>query len=266
MEAIMGKPAVSLFEYANQYISDNNAKGKIGTYKKVKTVVFKLQTFTKTNDFYFDDFDLTFLKKYERYLRDDLKNKQNTIHDNLKIFRRLFNSAIREELIEPQLSPFTKFKLTTEKTTKNYLTEDELKAIEELLLKQGSVMYHHRNLYVFACYAGGIRISDLLQLRWQNFNGIHITLNTQKTRETVSIKLPTKALEIIEVYSKSKPDSKPADYIFPFLKNNMDYSNPKVLFNAISSNTAFANKNLKMMAAKAGIENHISFHCLPHGH
>ena len=27
----------------------------------------------------FDDFDLAFLKKYERYLRDDLKNKPNTI-------------------------------------------------------------------------------------------------------------------------------------------------------------------------------------------
>jgi integrase/recombinase XerD len=228
-EAIMGKPAISLVEYANQYISDNNAKGKVGTYKKVKTVLFKLQTYTKTKDLNFDDFDLAFIKKYERYLRDDLKNKPNTIHANLKVFRRLFNSAIREELIEPQLNPFPKFRMTTEKTTKHYLTEDELKAIEELPLKEGSVMYHHRNLYVFAAYAGGIRISDLLQLKWQNFNGTHITLNTQKTKETISIKLPTKALEIIEVYLKSQPDSKPADFIFPFLKNNVDYSNLIVL-------------------------------------
>jgi hypothetical protein len=44
-EAIMGKPAVSLVEYADQYISDNNAKGKVGTYKNVKRVLFKLQTF-----------------------------------------------------------------------------------------------------------------------------------------------------------------------------------------------------------------------------
>jgi integrase len=198
-EAIMGKPAVSLFEYVNQYISDNKAKGKIGTYKKVKTVLFKLQAFTKTTDFHFDDFDLAFLKKYECYLGDDVRNKPNTVYDNLKILRRLFNSAIREELIEPHLNPFPKFRMTTEKTTKQYLTEGELKAIEELPLKEDTVMFHHRNLHVFACYAGGIKISDVLQLKWQNFNGTHITLNTQKTRETVSIKLPTKALEIIEV-------------------------------------------------------------------
>ena len=105
-EAIVGKPAVSLVEYADQYVSDNKAKGKVGTYKNVKTVLFKLQTFLKTKDINFDDFDLAFIKKYERYLRDDLKNKPNTIHANLKVFRRLFNSAIREELIEPQLNPF----------------------------------------------------------------------------------------------------------------------------------------------------------------
>ena len=61
-EAIMGKPAVGLIEYANQYISDNNARGKVGTYKKVKTVLFKLQTFTKTKDLNFDDFDLALIK------------------------------------------------------------------------------------------------------------------------------------------------------------------------------------------------------------
>ena len=58
--------------------------------------------------------------------------------------------------------------------------------------------------------------------------------------------------------------NKPADYIFPFLKNNLDYSDPTVLFNAISSNTACANKNLKMIGAKAGIEKHISFHSSRH--
>jgi integrase len=77
-------------------------------------------------------------------------------------------------------------------------------------------MYHHRDLYIFAAYSGGIRISDLLQLKWENFDGTHIRLNTQKTKETISIKLPTKALEIIEVYSKSQPDNKPEIIFFPF--------------------------------------------------
>jgi len=103
-----------------------------------------------------------------------------------------------------------------------------------------------------------------LQLKWQNFDGTHIGLKTQKTKETISIKLPTKALEILKKYSKSQPDNKHADFISPLLKNNIDYSNPTALFNAISSNIAFANKNLKVIALKAGIEKHISFHSSRH--
>ncbi len=38
-----------------------------------------------------------------------LKNKNNTIHSNLKVFRKLFNDAIREDIIEPKSKPFSKF-------------------------------------------------------------------------------------------------------------------------------------------------------------
>lgn len=263
-EAIIGKEQKSFLKYGEQYISELKAKGKIGTHNRVKAVFEKLKKFIKKEDLNFDDFDLQFLKRYDAYLREDLKNSQNTIHANLKVFRRLFNNAVREELIEANIDPFRKFKMSTEKTKKQYLTEDELNAIEKLPLKENIAMYHHRNMYVLAAYAGGIRISDLLQLRWLNFDESHLNIFTQKTKETVSIKLPTKALEIIDYYSLLQPDHKPTDFIFPFLKNNLDYSDPKLLFNAISSNTAFANKNLKFITEKAGIEKHLSFHTSRH--
>src|SRR5204862_333077 len=44
----------------------------------------------------------------------------------------------------------------------------------------------------------------------------------------------------------------------------VDYSSPEVLFNAISSHTAYVNKNLKEIAKKADIEKHISFHSSRH--
>lgn len=263
-EAILGKNPISLIEFARQYQADLKSKGQIGTHNRVKTVINKLTDYTKTTDLNFDDFDLAFLKKYERYLREVIKNSQNTIHANLKVFRSLFNTAIREELIEPELNPFSKFKMSTTKTTKEYLTEDELRAVQELSLQRGTVMDHHRNMYVLAAYAGGLRISDLLQLRWQNYDGTHIKLITQKTKESIPIKLPSTALQIIESYSVALPEKKPTDFIFPLLSNFPDYSNPTLLFQAISSNTAYANKNLKMIAEKAGLEKKISFHSSRH--
>ena len=263
-EAILGKTPVSLIKYMEEYQDDLMRKGKMGTHDKVNATLLKLKKFLNKTDISFDEFDLSFLKKYDRYLREVLGNKINTVHSNLKIFRKIFNDAIREEIIESELNPFTKFKLTVEKTTKEYLTEDELFAMEDLSLKAGSVMEHHRNIYIFAAYAGGIRISDILLLRWQNFDGSHIHIFMQKTKESISVKLPEKALSILEIYSSYTPLKQPKDFIFPFLSSNFDYTNPKVLFNAISSNTAYANKNLKLIATKASIQKSISFHSSRH--
>jgi len=263
---IVGGGSASFIKYMEQYINDLQEKGKIGTHNKANSVLEKLKEYIEpARDLMFDEFDLQLVKKYEQYLRNEKENKPNTIHANLKLFRKIFNDAVREELIEPNDNPFLKFKLTTEKTTKEYLTEEEIKKMDELPLTEGTVMFHHRNIYIFACYAGGMRISDILQLCWQNFDGTHINLTTQKTKETIPIKLPNRALEIIKQYASYQPEKKSTDFIFPFLKNDVDYKkNPSLLFNAISSNTAYANKDLKLIATKAKIKKHLSFHTSRH--
>lgn len=263
-EAICGKQAGSLIKYMDGYLSDLKSKGKIGTYDKVNATLLKLKTYLGSKDIQFEDFDLMFLKKYERYLRDVLGNAPNTIHSNLKIFRKIFNDAVREDIIELNQNPFTKYKLAWEKTKKEYLTEEELLAIENIELQPNSTMYHHRNMYVFAAYAGGIRISDLLQLRWQNYDGTHILIFTQKTKESIPIKLPSKAKLILKLYADLHPDRQESNFIFPLLSDSKDYSDPVSLFKAISSNTAYANKNLKTIVQKADIKKSISFHSSRH--
>jgi integrase/recombinase XerD len=146
-EALMGKPSVSLIKFIEDYLYDIKVNGKMGTHDKVNATLLKLKTFLKNSDLSFDDFDLAFLKKYERYLRDKLNNGPNTIHSNLKIFRKIFNDAVREDIIELQENPFTKYKLSWQKTTKEYLTEEELTAIENLQLKNGTVMEVHRDMF-----------------------------------------------------------------------------------------------------------------------
>ncbi len=259
-EAILGKAPVSLIKYMENYLASLLNQGKMGTHDKVNAVLSKLKTYLKNGDISFDEFDITFLKKYETYLSDELGNRINTIHSNLKVFRKIFNDVIREEIIEPNLNPFTKFKLKLEKTTKAFLTEDEIEAIENLELKEGTVMFHHRNMYIFACYAGGLRISDVLQLRWNNFDGTHIRMVMQKTKEPIAVKLPSKALEIMALYGSYNPSKKDTDFVFPLLLNIVDYSHPKVIYKAISSNTAYINKNLKLIAEKAEISKNISYH------
>ncbi|MBF9239543.1 site-specific integrase [Hymenobacter sp. BT683] len=261
-KALSAQSSESFLQYFTRYLAALERAGKMGTLDKASAVYSKLRTYLGTKDLLFDEMTVSFLRRYERYLGDERGNTVNTIHSNLKIFRKLVNDAIQEDLITPAMNPFLKFKLRLEKTTKTYLSEEELEKLWQLPLPEASNLFHHRNLFVFATYAGGIRISDLLQLKWANFSGSHVRLVMQKTGEPVSIKLPNRALEILQLYRQTGANS--SDFIFPFLKAGRDYTQPRVLFRAIASATAYANKDLKLIAKRAEVETLISFHSSRH--
>ncbi|SDK25757.1 Site-specific recombinase XerD [Catalinimonas alkaloidigena] len=261
-EAIMGKSSESFLKYAHRYINSLEKAGKIGTWDKARTVISKLETYLGKKDLLFDDVTVSFLKRYETYLKEDLGNSVNTVYSNIKIIKKLFSDAVTEDVISIEKNPFLRHKLKTEKTTKEYLTEEDLQAIDALLLKSGSKKHHRRNMYIFCCWAGGIRISDVLQLQWLNFDGEKITLTMHKTGDVVSIKLPTRAIQILEEYKH--PNTKSTDYIFPFLRNDLDYSDPKVLYKAIQTASNHANKSLKHIAKEAGIDKKLTFHTSRH--
>ena len=78
-EAIIGKAPVSLINFMEGHLADLLTKGKMGTHDKVNATLLKLKAYVKREDLTFEDFDLAFLKKYERYLREVLDNAPNTI-------------------------------------------------------------------------------------------------------------------------------------------------------------------------------------------
>jgi len=261
-ENIMGMQTYSFLKYFKKNLDFLEKSGNFGNYKRIKTVYNKLCNYLEGKDLNFDEINVTFLKHYEGYLANTVGNSVNTIHANMKVIRKIINDAINEDIFPFEKNPFHKHKLRLEKTTKEFLTEDEIERIENLQLAENSNINHHRNIYIFATYAGGLRISDILQIRWANYDGKRILITSQKTKNTVSIKLPKKAIEIIEFYKSES--TKNTDFIFPFLKNNIDYSEKKVLHRAISSRTAYTNKDLKEIAKLAGIDKHIHFHTSRH--
>ena len=261
-EKLTGKDVMNFYEYVDYYKTKVKGVYSEGTMIKFVSVMAKLSEYIKKKDFTFNDLTPVFLNKYEAHLRDDLKNSTNTIHANIKIIRRIVNEAIKDDIIPYEKNPFLKYSIKTEKTKIDFLTEEELNLMERIPLVEGSMKYHHRNLYIFAAYAGGLRISDLLTLRWLNFDGERLLLDTLKTDATVTIKLPNKALSILEYYKK--PDTKKTDFIFPFLKNDVDYSQPKKLYNAISSASAYTNRDLKYFADMMELNKKLHFHTSRH--
>jgi integrase/recombinase XerD len=261
-DKVYGKKAVPFFPFADAAVAAYKAEGKISTNITHKATIHTLRDYVGSENLMFQDITPEFLAKYERYLRGTIKIKTNTIHKHLKFFRKLFNDALRLDMIEYQHNPFPKYQLKLEKTSRQFLDEDELKAIEDVQTVPGERMDLHKKMFIFASYTGGLRISDVLKLRWQNFDGSHIHLAIHKTKSQLSVKLPNKAIEIINEYHSKK--TKPTDFIFPMLANDVDLNDPQISYNEISSATAYVNKNLKLLAEKAKVEKPLSFHISRH--
>lgn len=261
-EKIYGKKPEDFFAFADEVVETYKEQGRISTHITHSSTIKALKEYVGNGSLMFQDITPDFLAKYEKHLQTKQGLKTNTIHKHLKFLRKLFNDALRGEKIEYQHNPFTKYKLKLEKTSRSFLSDEELKAIEDVPTVPGERMDLHKKMFIFAAYTGGLRISDVLKLKWQNFDGSHIHIAIHKTKSQLSIKLPNKAIEIINEFHTKK--TKQTDFIFPMLENGIDLNNPQVSYTQISSATAYINKNLKLLAEKAEIEKHLSFHISRH--
>jgi site-specific recombinase XerD len=262
-EKFTGDKTTSFFEVAQGLLDRYLRNKKISTHDTCKATINKVRCFAKSEKLSLQEIDIKFLTQFEGYLRDDLGNKINTVHKDMRIVRRVFNQAYKQGLIEHSQSPFHKYTMKAEKTFREHLVEGELKLLEQLKHFPGQRMELHRDMFLFACYSGGIRVSDVLLLRWSNFDGTHIHLADRKTSSQHSIKLPNVSLSIINKY-RSVCQNNVDRFIFPMLPYDLDMDDFVEVDRRISGSTAYINKNLKVLAKLAGIKKKIHFHVSRH--
>jgi integrase len=265
-EKIYGKKPVNFFEFTKQIKEEYKTGNKLAQYEKYNTLYEKLLEYNVNTNLFLQDISPAFLHKYEQHLKDTKGNRINTIKNDMKFIRTVFNKALAQDLIESTLNPFTKYKIKSEKTQRLYLTEDELQKFEDVILPEMSKLSLHRDVFLFQCYGGGLRISDVLSMQWKQFDGTHIHIFTQKTKENISIKLPTKALEIVKKYEQIKDEylkNNPKEkfpFIFPVYPANLNIDNTAALDIAKSRGTVLVNNNLRTIAERAKIEKKVSTH------
>lgn len=267
---ILGRSPADFFEYFQNRKDILDKAYTIGTIRRYRCAVKKLQSFYKRDKLYFDDINVTLIRDFQQSLLFDCNNHVNTVNANLKVIRRLLFDAVAEGLLPFEKNPFIKIKLRNQSTKQTFLLDDELELLEKLELSKESQLNHHRNLYIFSAYACGIRISDMLLMRWKNVSGDRLYFQIRKNRDSLGIKMPPKALQILEFY-RSMAEARncetvlnPDGFIFPLLRIDPTETDRKKIHNAISSATAYTNKDLKKLRIRAGLSKHISFHTARH--
>lgn len=256
-----GSQGHSFFELAEEYIQEKKTKGDHNRAISDKSMINNLKEFASNSKLTFEEIDENFLNKFKIYSLAKGRISERTIMNVFVLIRLLYNRAIKRGIVEQKYYPFGKDKVRIKmpQSIKIGLNEEEIKSIEELELETGSKEWHARNIFLFSFYLAGIRVSDVLKMKWNDIKDDRIYYRMGKNSKVVSLKMPQRTLEIIEQYKESKKEM----YIFPEL-NEINPKDTKAVYNKIKRSTKVLNEGLKKVGELAEIDkkitNHISRH------
>ena len=264
---INNRTSLDLFGYANKYIEQLYKEGKQGTYRKYKSVINKLRAYVGKDSLPIKVVSNDFIKGYEKFLMNQLGNNRNTTTVNMKTLAKLVGDIYRDYDMDETGNPFHKVNFKSEQTYIIFLELDEIHKIKNLKLRFQSPLYDAREIFLFECYSG-IRVSDILTLKWRNISDKEITIRMRKTDKYLSIPLQNYVKSILEKRRQMVENNGgqicPNKYVFNILKIDVDNISAYDALNAISSATAIINRRLKRIAAIAGIKKNLSTHVARH--
>ena len=257
--------ASTVGEFYVELIAGFKAQCKVGNANIYRDSHNSLISFTKSSklDFLFTDIDSFWLNRYEKWLLN--KNCAPTTMSLLfRTLRSVFNKAIEQGIVKLDSYPFNSFKISkfNTKTKKRAITKDEIKRIIELdLSKERELIQLSRDLFIFSYLQGGINLTDIAHLKYENIASGRLEYLRQKTKGLINIPLQDEALRIIQKYSNSDANSN--DYIFPILNRKIHITAIQK-YNRIHKIIGKINPNLKLIAQKANIEANLTTYVARH--
>lgn len=167
-----------------------------------------IKAFSKNNSLFFEDITTSFLEGFKTFCISHLEqNKTRTVTNQLILIRTLYNQAIKEGIVHEKHYPFAgeKEKINVQSGNKIGLNIKQIKSIEDLKLDANTSIWHTKNVYLFSYYFAGVRISDVVELKWLNFINGRLYYEMNKNE---------KAKAILKIYKQDKQSE--TDYVFPF--------------------------------------------------
>ena len=270
----------------SQHIRETLELGKQwGTYKKYGDSINKLTDYIYSlgvKDMDFRDITPAFISGFTAYLQTltnrrnpDTTLSPNSIAKHLKVLRAILNKAVDDGMLHAEDIPRKLITVKEIPPTITGLQDKELNKLITIPLKENTDRWNARNLFLFAMYEGGIRIGDIIQLRWRNIVGDRLIYVMTKNGKQVNVILVQEAKKILMRYKRQ--GQRPEHYIFPYLDSNAEYAKyldyedrqkmppdiSKKLFETINAREARIGRMLREIRALTGIP-HLTFHTARH--
>lgn len=243
----------NLLNYHENKIKSSLTAGTIRNFGVTQKYVKKfLKKKYKTTDIYLKQLDYKFLCDFQIYLENYWPKKhpkamgQNTVMKHIQRLRKIVTLGFHMEWIERD--PFVRWKPVYEKNEREFLSEEELKTLENynFLIER---LDRVRDLFIFSCYTG-ISYADLIKLTAMNLHlGVDgkkwIITKRQKTKTPVKIPLLEKAHELLIKY-EGHPMTEVSNTLLPVITNEK------------------LNLYLKEVASACRIKKNLTFHMSRH--
>lgn len=247
-----GKTLLDLITYHNSTMATVLRPGTMKNYYSTERRIKKfLKEELSVEDIPLKKLNYGFIVAYDQYVRKHkpatrMNCTNNGAMKHMERLKKMSRLAVRLEWLEKD--PFINYKLKFKKTERQFLTERELKRIEETTF---GIPSHEKikDLFIFACYTG-LSFIDVQELKADHLvkgmdgNDWLYTKRT-KTDEPLKIPLLPKAKEIIDKYQED-PNIIGSERLLPMYTNHM------------------INRTLKDIAVACSIQKIVTFHVARH--
>lgn len=244
-----------VFALGEKRLAQLKTEGRYSTYRNTRAVLRKLSVYRGGKPLAVKDATPALMADFRDYLLEKMGNSRNTVCENLKIIGALLTDAGVEK------NPCAGLGVTREYSERTYLLDNELAQMMALHLKPGSELDISRDIFYVECHTG-LRISDLLQLRWSDVSEGFIRIRMQKTKRKIEVPITKSVTRVLRKYRTLF--SKPESYIFPLLDRMPPLEGEFSRERRLVAVTANLNSQIKVVASRAGIHKNLSTHVARH--
>lgn len=263
-QKIKPQGAATFFFAAKTYLSNLRLARNYNCFGADKPRIKHFKEFLGGNDIAFTDITVGLLDKYKIYLKAKHHHGDRTIANHLVVIRTIFNQAIRDKTVEEKFYPFGKGKLSIKfgESTKIGLASADVQNLENVTL-ENPVHDHARNLWLLSYYFAGMRVSDLLRLKWLDFQDERLFYTMGKNKKPGSLRAHDKALAILSQYMGNRGGVH--DLIFDELRALPTLEDDFEVQRKISYADKLINKILRLyVAPAAGVSGTLTMHIARH--
>lgn len=232
---------------------------KLSYMLSIQQTYNSLLEFNKHLNIYFVDIDVSWLKRYEAWLRKQ-GLASNTIKGKFVDIRTMYNIAIDENIVKVEHYPFRKFKIAKlqQETAKRAISKEDISRIIEYKTDNPLVQFAI-DIFTFSYIMGGINFVDISNLTKENMMDNRLVYIRHKTKKLIQLPLQDKAIELIEKYHD---DGNP--YLFPILKAYHKTEQQK--FNRVHKIISNVNNRLKKIGKELEIPVTLTTYVARHSH